>query len=139
MLERNLKGTALLAGLSVVASVLLVGAVASTISMPLLSSTGLGSWLVLLVMTLGVGRLTVTVTSTDGVRQSRKSIADAFVFLAVMLYAIPPADTAGPATLLAAIVAFLSTFKLSGKREIIFTTASWSTFPATETTRLWGR
>ncbi|HZE69068.1 MAG TPA: diguanylate cyclase [Pyrinomonadaceae bacterium] len=123
MLERNLKGTALLVGLSATASVLLLGSILSTMSMPLLTPAGLGSWLVLLVLTLGIGRLTVTVTSTDGVRQSRKSIADAFVFLAVMLYAIPPADTAGPATLLAAIVAFLSTYKLTGKRELIFTTA----------------
>ena len=123
MLERNLKRTAVLFGLSAAASVLLVWAILSTFSMPLLTPAGLGSWLVLLVLTLGLGRLTVTVTSTDGVHQSRKSIADAFVFLAVMLYAIPPADTAGPATLLAAIVAFLSTYHLASKREIIFTTS----------------
>jgi len=41
--------------------------------------------------------------------QSRKSVADALVFLAVILYTVPPAETAGPATLLAAIVGFVST------------------------------
>ncbi|HEY6118565.1 MAG TPA: HD domain-containing protein, partial [Pyrinomonadaceae bacterium] len=122
-MERNLKRTVVLFGLSAAASVLLVWAILSTFSMPLLTPAGLGSWLVLLLLTLGLGRLTVTVTSTDGVHQSRKSIADAFVFLAVMLYAIPAADTAGPATLLAAIVAFLSTYHLASKQEIIFTTS----------------
>ncbi len=68
-------------------------------------------------------RLTVAVTGTDGVSQSRKSVADALVFLAVMLYAIPPTDTAGPATFLAAIVGFMSTHRLTGRRESIFTTA----------------
>ncbi|HKZ80667.1 MAG TPA: diguanylate cyclase, partial [Pyrinomonadaceae bacterium] len=66
---------------------------------------------------------TIAVTGTDGVRQSRKSVADAFVFLAVMLYAIEPADTVGPPTLLAGIVGFLSAYRLANKRELIFTTA----------------
>src|SRR5690348_2723052 len=123
MLERNLKCTVVLAGLSATGGGLLIWALMATLSMDLFSPGGLGSWLVLLIVTLGVGRLTVTVTSTDGVHQSRKSIADAFVFLAVMLYAIPPSDTAGPATLLAAIVAFLSTYRLATKRELIFTTS----------------
>ena len=50
-------------------------------------------------------------------------MADAFVFLAVILYAVPPADTAGPATLLAAIVGFVSTYGLTSRRESISTTA----------------
>ena len=123
MLERNLKSTALLIVLSAVALVLLASSFIATISLPFLGPSGLSSWLGLLILTLFVGRLTVTVTATDGVRQSRKSIADAFVFLAVMLFAIAPAGTAGPATLLAAIVAFLSTYRLSSNRELIFTTA----------------
>jgi diguanylate cyclase (GGDEF)-like protein/putative nucleotidyltransferase with HDIG domain len=123
MLKRNLKGTALLIALSAAAGVLVVRAVTSMLSMPVLGPTGLGSWFVLAILTLAVGRLTVAITGTDGVHQSRKSIADAFVFLAVMLYAIPPADTTGPAILLAGIVGFVSTFKLSSKRELVFTTS----------------
>ncbi|MGH9880502.1 MAG: HD-GYP domain-containing protein, partial [Pyrinomonadaceae bacterium] len=45
------------------------------------------------------------------------------MFLAVILYAVPPADTAGPATLLAAIVGFFSTHGLSSPRQSAFTTA----------------
>jgi len=72
---------------------------------------------------LAASRFTVSVTSTDGVRHSRKSIADTFVFFAVIVYAVPPADTAGPATLLAAIVGFVSSYGLSSRRESVFTTA----------------
>jgi diguanylate cyclase (GGDEF)-like protein/putative nucleotidyltransferase with HDIG domain len=130
MLGKNFKGTALLVVLSAVALVILFGALISTATMPLLSLTGLGSWLVLLVLTLGASHFTIAVTGTDGVRQSRKSVADAFVFLAVMLYAIEPADTVGPPTLLAGVVGFLSTYRLANRRELIFTTAMavFSTF-----------
>ena len=123
MLQRNLKGTALLVGLSIASAVLLLSAVISTLSLELLGPSGLSSWCGVLILTLFVGRLTVIVTNTDGVRQSRKSLADAFVFLAVMLFAIAPAETVGPATLLAAIVGFLSTYRLSTTREMIVTTA----------------
>jgi len=122
-MKSSLKSTALLLGLSGAAAVLVANAIGTMIAMPLLGPSGVGSWIVLAVLTLLVGRLTITVTSTDGVHQSRKSIADAFVFLAVMLYAIPPTDTAGPATLLAGIVGFLSTYRLANKRELIFTTS----------------
>ncbi|HLE62724.1 MAG TPA: hypothetical protein VI750_06290, partial [Pyrinomonadaceae bacterium] len=75
MLGKNFKGTALLVGLSAVALVILLGALISTATMPLLSLTGLGSWLVLLLLTLGASHFTISVTGTDGVRQSRKSVA----------------------------------------------------------------
>jgi diguanylate cyclase (GGDEF)-like protein/putative nucleotidyltransferase with HDIG domain len=107
-----------------VATGLLVAAIFKTLTLPLLGPSGLASWTGLLILTLFVGRVTVTVTSTDGVRQSHKSIADAFVFLAVMLFAIAPADTAGPAVLLAAIVGFLSTYGFSATRESVVTTAT---------------
>ena len=61
------------------------------------------SWTVLLVLTIAASRFTVSVTNTDGVPCYRKSIADAFVFLAVVLYAAPPAKAFGPAVLLAAL------------------------------------
>lgn len=123
MLEKNWKSTTLLFGLSAVTVLLLVSAVLATVRLPLLGAAGSASFLVLLILTLAASRFTVSITSTDGVRQSRKSIADAFVFLAVMLYAVTPADTPGPATLLAAIVGFFSSYRLSSKRELVFTTA----------------
>jgi diguanylate cyclase (GGDEF)-like protein/putative nucleotidyltransferase with HDIG domain len=124
MLERNLKGTVLLVTLSVVACLLLASAFFVTVTLPLLGPSGLSSWIGLFILTLFFGRLTVTVTTNDGVWQGRKSIADAFVFLAIMLFAITPANTAGPAVLLAAIVGFLSTYGYSSTRESMFTTAT---------------
>jgi hypothetical protein len=104
-------------------AVLALSAFISTLQLPLLDQAGLLSWLVLVALTFAVSRFTVSVTGTDGLSQSRKSVADTFVFLAIMVYAIPPADTVGPATLLAAIVGFISTFGLSSRREVILTTA----------------
>ena len=123
MEKRYWKGTALLVSISTISLILLLSALVSTIKLPFLGRAGLLFWLVLLLLTLAASRFTVSVTSTDGVRQSRKSIADTFVFLAVILYAVPPSATAGPATLLAAIVGFVSTYGLSSRKESIFTTA----------------
>ena len=122
MLQTNWKSTVLLIGISALTLLLLLSALANTFALPFFSSTGMASWLVLLLLTLGASRLTVSVMCTDGVRRSRKSIADSFVFLAVMLYAIPPANTIGPAVLLAALVGFVSTYGLATRRETTFTT-----------------
>jgi len=121
--KRNWKSTLLLVGMSVVGFVLLCAGLISTIELPLLTSAGLVSWLVLLALTLAASRFTVSISSTVGVSQSRKSVAEALVFLAIILYAVPPAQSAGPATLLAAIVGFVSTYGLSSRRESISTTA----------------
>ena len=109
--------------ISAASALLTLVAFVSTIQLPLFDQAGLISWLILVVLTFAVSRFTVSVTGTDGISQSRKSVADTFVFLAIMVYAIPPADTAGPATLLAAIVGFTSTFGLGSRREVIRTTA----------------
>jgi diguanylate cyclase (GGDEF)-like protein/putative nucleotidyltransferase with HDIG domain len=121
--KRNWKSTLLLVGMSVVGFVLLCAGLISTIELPFLTSAGLVSWLVLLALTLAASRFTVSISSTVGVSQSRKSVAEALVFLAIILYAVPPAQSAGPATLLAAIVGFVSTYGLSSRRESISTTA----------------
>ncbi len=122
-MKRNWQSTALLISISTLASLLVCSALISTVRLPFLSSAGLLSWLVLLVLTLAASRFTVSITTTVGVSQSRKSLADALIFLAVILYAVPPANTAGPATLLAAIVGFVSTYGLTSRRESITTTA----------------
>jgi diguanylate cyclase (GGDEF)-like protein/putative nucleotidyltransferase with HDIG domain len=121
--SRHWKSTLLLISISALGLILLCSALVSTLRLPFLTSAGLLAWLVLLVLTLAASRFTVSITTTDGVNQSRKSLADAFVFLAVILYAVPPENTAGPATLLAAIVGFVSTYGLASKRESISTTA----------------
>lgn len=121
--KKNWKSNALLTTISALGALLLCSALVSTVRLPLLTNAGLLSWLVLLVLTLMASRFTVSITTTVGVSQSRKSVADALVFLAVILYAAPPSDTAGPATLLAAIVGFVSTYGLSSRKESITTTA----------------
>src|SRR5258705_11263918 len=140
MQKNNWKSTSLLAIISTLTVVLLGSALFSTLGLPFLGSAGIVTFLVLLLLTLIASRFTVSVTSNDGLRCSRKSVADAFVFLAVMLYAIPPADTVGPAVLLAAIVGFVSTYRLATRREIIFTTgmAVISTFGAASFLRALG-
>jgi len=123
MRTTNWKGTALLAPISVISLGALLSGIPATLGLPLFGSASLASWVVLFVLTVAVSRFTVSVTSTDGVHSYRKSIADAFVFLAIILYAGPPLNAPGPAVLLAALVGFLSTYRLATRREIIFTTA----------------
>ncbi len=97
MLKTNWKSTALMAGISVVSVLLLLSALITTINLALFTNVGITSWLFLLLLTIASSRLSVRVTSTDGVLSSRESIADSFVLLAVMLYAVPPSNSAGPA------------------------------------------
>ncbi len=122
--NRTWKSNALLIGMSAIGSLLLCVAIVSTIRLPLLTSAGLVSWVVLLGLTFAASRFTVSITNTVGVSQSRKSVADALVFLAIILYAVPPATTAGPATVLAALVGFVSTYGLTSKKASFFTTAT---------------
>jgi diguanylate cyclase (GGDEF)-like protein/putative nucleotidyltransferase with HDIG domain len=132
MLKTNWKSTALLAGISVVSVLLLLSAVVATIDLALFTNVGIGSWLLLLLLTLATSPLTVRVTSNDGILRSRESIADSFVLLAVMLYAVAPLNSAGPAVLLAALVGFVSTYRIATGREVILKTgmAVVSTFVA---------
>ena len=119
MPETNWKSTALLAGISAPSAVLLLSAVINTINLAFFGKHGINSWLVLLVLTLAASRLTVLVTSTDGTQRTRESIADSFVFVALMLYAAPPANSTGPAVLLAALVGFVSTYGIVTNRQVI--------------------
>ena len=74
-------------------AMLLALALFSLAELPFLSSSGTLPWLVLLVLTFAASRFTVSVFSADGLSESRKSVADALVFLAVMIYAVPPAGS----------------------------------------------
>src|SRR5687767_11978893 len=120
---KDWRSNALLIGISTLGILLFCSALLATARLPLLTNSGLLAWVVLLILTLAASRFTVSITTSIGVSRSRKSVADAFVFLAIILYAIPPAETAGPATLLAAIVGFVSTYGLSSYRESIASTA----------------
>ncbi len=119
MPETNWKSTALLAGISVPSTVLLLSAALNTVNLAFFSVHRINSWLVLLLLTVAVSRLTVLVTSTDGTQRTRESIADAFVFVAVMIYAAPPANAPGPAVLLAALVGFASSYGITRNRQVV--------------------
>jgi diguanylate cyclase (GGDEF)-like protein/putative nucleotidyltransferase with HDIG domain len=124
MPEGNWKTLALLGCVAALASVLLILSLVSITGLPIAGWAGLTPLAGLLVLTLAASRFTVSVTSGDGVNQSEKSIADAFIFLAAMMYAVEPASSVGPAVILAAIVGFISSWKCSDKRITVFTTGA---------------
>ena len=132
MLKTNPKSTALMAGVAVVSALLLLAALINTFNLALFTNVGIGSWVLLLLITLASSPLTVRVTSTDGILRSRESMAESFVLLAVMLYAAPPSNSTGPAVLLAALVSFVSTYRIATNREVLLKTgmAVLSTFVA---------
>jgi diguanylate cyclase (GGDEF)-like protein/putative nucleotidyltransferase with HDIG domain len=123
MQKKNWLSSAVFLGISASGAILLSTSVVSIGAMVVRGEADLLSALILLALTLAASRFTVSVTSADGISQSRKSVAETFVFLAVMLYAIPPFGSPGPATLLAAIVALLSTHNLGNRRQLILTSA----------------
>ncbi len=124
MPQGNWKTLALLGCVATLASVLLILSLVSITGLPLAGWAGLPPLAGLLVLTLAASRFTVSVTSGDGVSQSEKSIADAFIFLAAMMYAAEPAQAVGPAVILAAIVGFISSWKCSDRRITVFTTGA---------------
>jgi len=71
-------------------------------------------------LTLASSRFTVPVANVDGSSQTNKSVADAFIFLSVMMYTMAPANTFGPAVILAATVGLLSSLPLAKKWSTVF-------------------
>src|SRR5262249_11220366 len=122
MSNRYWTSNAIVGALSAITVVVVGASVVSTLSLPFFTVTGLLSWLALVGVTLISSRFTVLVTTSGGVSQNKKSMADAVVLLAIMMYAVPPADAAGPATLLAAINGVLSTRSLPNRRQALVAT-----------------
>ncbi|MDX6304321.1 MAG: hypothetical protein QOI77_1290 [Blastocatellia bacterium] len=133
MQKLNWKSLLLVGGVAAIGAVILVGAAASLVRLPILGWHGIGSFIVLLVLTVLSGRFTVPVTNADGTSQTHKSVADAFIFLAVMMYTTAPANSIGPALILAAIVGLISSFSRSERWPTVFAvgTSIISTFVAT--------
>lgn len=121
MPKLNWKRVLLLSGVSIVAVPVLIGGIISTVRLPFLGWDGLIPFLVLLAITAGASRFTVPITNVDGSSQTNKSFADTFIFLAVMIYSMPPASSFGPPVLLAAAVGLLSTLSVSKKWSTVFT------------------
>jgi len=124
MLQGKWKSLALLGGVAALAVILLAFSVFSLVQFPLWGWTGLALWIGLLLLTIAAGKFTIPVTDADGVSRSQKSIADAFIFLAAMIYAGATNGSAGPATVLAAVVGFLSSRKSTDRRITVFTTGA---------------
>src|SRR5215208_4048279 len=124
MPEGNWKTLALLGCVATLASVLLILSIISVVSLPWTGWAGLPPMAGLLILTLAASRFTVSVTSGDGVSQSEKSVADAFIFLAAMMYSVEPANAVGPAVVLAAVVGFISSRKSTDRRITIFATGA---------------
>ncbi|MGI8567370.1 MAG: diguanylate cyclase [Pyrinomonadaceae bacterium] len=115
MPKGNWRSLSLLGGAISAAFVFLI---ISLIGLRHLSWSGLAWCGAFLLFTVAAGRFTVSVTSADGISQSHKSVADAFVFLAAMLYG--PA----PATVLAAIDGFCSSRQTKNHRITAFSTSA---------------
>jgi diguanylate cyclase (GGDEF)-like protein/putative nucleotidyltransferase with HDIG domain len=133
MQKQNWKSLLLVGGVAAIGAVIFILAIGSTVRLPILGWQGLASFVVLLIFTLLSGRFTVPITSVDGTSQTYKSVADAFIFLAVMMYTTAPANSVGPALILAAIVGFISSFSRSARWPTVFAvgTSIISTFIAT--------
>src|SRR5437763_12640222 len=93
MPKLNWKSLFLLVPVTIVGAVILVGGIFSTMRLPVFTWSGLAPFVVLIGITLISSRFTVRFTNVDGSSQSHKSVADAFIFLAVMMYTTPPANT----------------------------------------------
>lgn len=132
MPKLNWKSLFLLAPVAVLGAAILLSGIISTLELPLFSWSGLTPFVVLVGVTLISSRFTVPVTNVDGTSQSHKSVADAFIFLAVMMYTMPPANTLGPAVVLAAVVGFLASLSMEGRWNTVFAvgTSVISTFVA---------
>jgi len=132
MAKLNWKSLLLVGGVAAIGTAILISGFVSAVRLPILGWHGLGSFMVLLVLTLLSSRFTVAVTSVDGTSQTHKSVADAFIFLSVMMYTTTPANSVGPAIILAAIVGFISSFSLSERWPTAFAvgTSIISTFVA---------
>jgi diguanylate cyclase (GGDEF)-like protein/putative nucleotidyltransferase with HDIG domain len=120
MLKFNWKSLLLLTVVVLVGALVLLGGIVTSFSLPLLGWAGLAPVVILVGLTLVSGWFTVPVTNVDGSSQSNKSVADTFIFLAVMMYSMAPTNNFGPAIILAAVVGFISSLSVSGRWPKIF-------------------
>jgi diguanylate cyclase (GGDEF)-like protein/putative nucleotidyltransferase with HDIG domain len=134
----NWKSRLLIGTVAPIGAVILMLGFVSTVRLPILSWHGLAAFVVLLVLTVLSGRFTVPVTYVDGTRQTHKSVADALIFLAVMMYATGATSSLGPAIILAAVVGFISSFSWTDRWPTAFAvgTSIISTFVASLVYRL---
>jgi diguanylate cyclase (GGDEF)-like protein/putative nucleotidyltransferase with HDIG domain len=124
MSKGNWKSLAFLGAIALLAGIIFIHALSSLADLPLNGWRGLMSVVALLALTLAASRFTVSVMNADGVRQSTKSVADMFIFLAAMMYAAGSTATVAPAILLSAVVGLTSSWREADRRLTVFTTAA---------------
>jgi diguanylate cyclase (GGDEF)-like protein/putative nucleotidyltransferase with HDIG domain len=125
MPKGNWKSLAFLGAIAALAGFIFLSALWTLIGLPLNGWTGLLPLATLLALTIAASRFTVSIMNADGVRQSTKSVADMFIFLAAMMYAgVGSNGTVAPAVVLAAVVGFISSWRESDRRLTVFTTAA---------------
>src|SRR5882724_9458455 len=120
MRKLNWKSLLLVGSVAAIGAAIFLFGIVSTLRLPILGWHGLGSFVVLVVLTVLSSRFTVPVTNVDGTNQTLKSVADTFIFLAVMMYTTAPANSIGPALILAAVVGFISSFSFSERWPTVF-------------------
>ena len=120
MRKLNWKSLLLVGSVAAIGAAIFLFGIVSTLRLPILGWHGLGSFVVLVVLTVLSSRFTVPVTNVDGTNQTLKSVADTFIFLAVMMYTTVPANSIGPALILAAVVGFISSFSFSERWPTVF-------------------
>jgi diguanylate cyclase (GGDEF)-like protein/putative nucleotidyltransferase with HDIG domain len=116
----DLKKCLVTAAVASVAAALLLYAAYSTAQLPFFGFSGWGVFLLLLGLTLVTSGFTVPVTHVQGGTETYKSVADALIFLAVMMYTLAPANSFGPPIILAAVVAAVATVDLNKRLASIF-------------------
>jgi len=120
MPKLNWKSLLLLTGVCIASAAILITGIISTLRLHFLGWNGLVALVILVVLTLASSRFTVPFTNVDGSSQSNKSVAESFIFLSVMMYTMPPANSFGPSILLAAIVGFTSSLSVAKKWATVF-------------------
>jgi diguanylate cyclase (GGDEF)-like protein/putative nucleotidyltransferase with HDIG domain len=124
MPKLNWKSLLLLGGVATIGGLVSLYAVISIFRLPLLGWSGFVSFAALLIVTVISSRFTVPVTNIDGVSQMNKSVADAFIFFAVMTFTLAPASNLGPAVILAAVVGLISSFHFAQRWSTVFAVGS---------------
>src|SRR5260221_3005287 len=97
MRKLNWKSLLLVGSVAAIGAAIFLFGIGSTLRLPILGWHGLGSFVVLVVLTVLSSRFTVPVTNVDGTNQTLKSVAATFIFLAVMMYTTGPANRLRPA------------------------------------------
>ena len=120
-LSRN--STVLLLCAAPVCLVVLVWGAISTLSLPWSTPAGIFSFVGIALLTIISAGFSVAVTDTNRHKWSHKSVADAFVLLAIITYSGSASGNAGPSVILAGITAVAASYGVYSRRAIIGVTS----------------